>query len=99
MYGGVYEAVVGYTLSIVRGFCYDSYGNVAEFKTYVGISPTDNEEDFPAGIGGVGLSVVDAITTVKADSVYDIAGKGCYLGGVIVLFFHLELMVFSLESI
>ena len=80
-YGISSEADLLYALAIVQGMCYDGYGNEAEFITYVGVSPTGQEEHYTAGIGGVGISVSNVSISVSADTVYDFAGKGCYIGG------------------
>ena len=80
-YGISSEADIFYALSIVQGICYDGYGNEAEFVTYVGISPTGQPEHYAAGIGGLGASVSNVSICVSADTVYDFAGKGCYIGG------------------
>ena len=80
-YGISSEADLLYALAIVQGMCYDGYGNEAEFITYVGVSPTGQEEHYAAGIGGVGISVSNVSISVSADTVYDFAGKGCYIGG------------------
>jgi len=75
------EGVCFYALAIIQGTCYDSYGNEAEFVSYVGISPTGQDEHYAEGLGGIGASVSNSAMTVNADSVYDLAGKGCYIGG------------------
>ena len=80
-YGISSEADIGYALSVVQGICFDGYGNEADFITYVGISATGQPEHYAAGIGGIGASVANVSICVSADTVYDFAGKGCYIGG------------------
>ena len=60
--------------------CYDSYGNEAEFVTFVGIS-NEFTEEIPTGIAGVGYSATGVVQHYNADDVYDIAGIGSYAGG------------------
>jgi RHS repeat-associated protein len=92
---GVYSVGVAsnvtciYECSYVQGYCWDDYGNVGLFRTYVGI-PSEEEltvlkEDpeayFAAGMSGVGVSVAYVTSGVQARDIFALAGKGCYIGG------------------
>ncbi len=80
-HGYVSEVAIIYDVSVIKGVCFDSHKNRAEFITYVGISPTDNPGDYAAGVAGVGATIAIVSQCYCADSVYDLIGMGSYVGG------------------
>ena len=75
------EITVLYEIAYAYGTCTDSYGNEAIFETCIGVDPAGPIDKIYAGIGGVGISGSYGIQWFNADSVKDLAGVGCYLGG------------------
>ena len=75
------EVAIIYDVSVIKGVCFDSHKNRAEFITYAGISPTDNPDDYAAGFAGVGATIAFVSQCYCADSVYDLIGMGSYVGG------------------
>ena len=78
--GKAYAAVLFYEITYIEGTCWDGYGNVAKFRSYVGIPPEATTDDIAGGIGMVGVSATAIAMKVNADTVYDLAGIGCYVG-------------------
>ena len=82
-YATVFDVTAGYELTYMYGTCKDTYGNEAVFETVVGVNPAGPDNDLYVGLGLLGISYAYVIQTISVDSVKEIAGTGCYIGGSI----------------
>ena len=82
-FGTAYSCSAFSELSVVKGICFDGYGNVAEFTSFVGVQATDDPESFVGGVGGIGASVATVYQNIKTNYVWDLNGDGSYVGGSI----------------